>query len=373
MPQTARALVASAKDGPLQFKDVVLESPRPDEVLIEVHASGICHGDIACITGKIPVPFPIVLGHEGTGVVKEVGSEVRGIEAGDSVIASFNACKSCDLCLRGVPAYCQNFLPLNFGGSRLDGSVTMSAAGDKRQPIQSNFFGQSTFASFAIVNACCLVKLPEKAPLALYAPLGCAMLTGAGALLNTLNMPRGASVAVFGTGSVGMAAIMAAKIQGSRIIIGVDIDEGRLEIAKSLGATHILKTSGPEVVDQIKAICDGDGVQYAVDCTGVPVVVERMIKALGNAGKAASCGAAPPGTKVSVDIFEHITRGKQYFGCNLGDSIPQQIIPFLIKQHSEGNFPLERIVKTYNIDDWELALEDMHSGTVIKPVLVWRE
>lgn len=261
----------------------------------------------------------------GSGVVKEVGSEVRGIEIGDAVLASFNSCGSCELCSRGVPAYCQHFLPLNFGGSRLDGSVTMSTTGHDRRPLQSNFFGQSTFASFAIVNASCLVKLPDKTHLALYAPLGCAMQTGAGALLNTLNMPRGASVAVFGTGSVGMAAIMAAKMQESRIIIGIDIDEGRLEIAKSLGATHILKTSGPDVVDQIRAICNGDGVQYAVDCTGVPVVVERMIKALGNAGKAATCGAAPPGTTVSVDIFEHITRGKQYIGCNLGDSVPQQV------------------------------------------------
>ena len=201
----------------------------------------------------------------------------------------------------------------------------MKTAGNNGTPLRSNFFGQSTFANFAIVNARCLVKVPKDAPLALYAPLGCAMQTGAGALLNTLNMRRGASVAVFGTGSVGMAAIMAAKMQGSSVIIGVDIDQGRLEIAKSLGATHSLHGSGSDIVDQIREICDGDGVEYAVDCTGVPAVVERMIKALGNAGKAATCGAAPPGTKASVDIFEHITRGKQYIGCNLGDSVPQQV------------------------------------------------
>ena len=263
------------------------------------------------------------------------------------------------------------------------------------EPLHSNFFGQSSFSSFAIVNARCLVKIPKHSPLALYAPLGCAMQTGAGALMNTLNMQRGASVAVFGTGSVGMAAIMAAKILGGSIIIGIDISEERLEIARSLGATHTLKGSDPDLVDQIRSLCDGDGVRYAVDCTGIPAMIERMVEALGNKGKAATIGAAPPGTKAGIDIFQHITRGKQYIGCNLGDSIPQQVcdlfqarridgwmadlfyrrqmVAYLIEQHSEGNFPLEKIVHFYNVNDWNLALDDMHSGKVIKPVLVWRE
>ena len=193
------------------------------------------------------------------------------------------------------------------------------------EPLHGNYFGQSSFSSFALVNARCLVKIPKASPLALYAPLGCAMQTGAGALLNTLNMQRGASVAVFGTGSVGMAAVMAAKILGAGIIIAIDINPGRLEIAKSLGATHTLKGSDPDIIDQVRELCDGDGVQYAVDCTGIPAMIESMVEALGNAGKAATIGAAPPGTKASIDIFQHITRGKQYIGCNLGDSVPQQV------------------------------------------------
>ena len=321
--------------------------------------------------------------------MRQVGSDIKGIQEGDAVIASFNSCGKCDPCSRNVPAYCRNFVGLNFGGSRLDQSVTMSTS--NHEPLHSNFFGQSSFSSFAVVNARCLVKIPKESPLALYAPLGCAMQTGAGALLNTLNMRRGASVAVFGTGSVGMAAVMAAKILGACIIIGIDINEGRLEIAKSLGATHTLKGSDPDIVDQIRALCDGDGVQYAVDCTGVPAMIERMVEALGNTGKAATIGAAPPGIKASIDIFQHITRGKQYIGCNLGDSVPErvcnvlqvdgeiltcsirQMVAFLIEQHSQGNFCLEKIVEFYNVNDWKWALDDMHSGKVIKPVLVWRE
>lgn len=255
--------------------------------------------------------------------MKQVGSDIKGIQEGDAVIASFNSCGKCDTCSRNIPAYCRHFVALNFGGSRLDESVTMSTS--NHEPLHSNFFGQSSFSSFAVVNARCLVKISKESPLALYAPLGCAMQTGAGALMNTLNMRRGASVAVFGTGSVGMAAIMAAKILSAGIIIGIDINEGRLELAKSLGATHTLKGSDPDVVDQIRALCDGDGVQYAVDCTGIPDMIERMVESLGSAGKAATIGAAPPGTKASIDIFQHITRGKQYIGCNLGDSIPQQV------------------------------------------------
>lgn len=252
-----------------------------------------------------------------------MGSAIQGIQPGDAVIASFNSCGKCDPCTRNVPAYCKHFVALNFGGTRLDQSVPMSTGDGK--PLHSNVFGQSSFSSFAIVNARCLVKIPNDAPLDLYAPLGCAMQTGAGALLNTLDMPRGVSVAVFGTGSVGMAAIMAAKLQAAHTIIGVDINDGRLEVARSLGATHTLKGSDSNLVEKIKEICGGDGVRYAVDCTGIPAMIEQMIEALGNTGKAATIGAAAPGTKACVDIFKHITCGKQYVGCNLGNSVPQQV------------------------------------------------
>jgi Zn-dependent alcohol dehydrogenase len=215
-----------------------------------------------------------------------------------------------------------HMLPLNFGGTRIDKSHTMSSSNGEM--LYSNFFGQSSFSSLAIVNNRCLVKVPNETPLELFAPLGCGLQTGAGAILNTLNMRHGASVAVFGTGSVGMAAIMAAKIRKANIIIGIDIDEGRLQIARSLGATHCLNGSSLDIADQIREICDGDGVQYAVDCTGVAVIVERMIDSLGTLGKAATIGAPAPGTKISVDIFSQLTKGRQYIGCNQGDSVPQQ-------------------------------------------------
>ena len=320
-------------------------------------------------------------------MVKEVGGQVAGIRPGDAVLMSFNSCGHCTTCNKDTPAYCMHMLQLNFGGTRLDGSHTLHSSNGEL--LYSNYFGQSSFSSLAVVNNRCLVKVSNEAPLDLYAPLGCGLQTGAGAILNTLNMSPGASVAVFGTGSVGMAAIMAAKMRKANIIIGIDIDEVRLEIARNLGATHCLNGSDPDIANQIRKICDGDGVQYAVDCTGIAIIIERMIDSLAILGKAATVGAPAPGTKVSLDVFSHLTKGRQYIGCNQGDSVPQQVckcfliyttatdiasqmIPFLMSQHSEGNFPLEKLVRTYRVEDFAVALEDMKSGKTIKPVLVWK-
>lgn len=263
----------------------------------------------------------------GSGIVKQVGSEVNEIVPGDAVVMSFNSCGHCTTCSRGAPAYCKHMLVLNFGGTRLDKSHTMHS--NDGQPIYSNFFGQSSFSNLAIVNSRCLVKIPNEAPLSMYAPLGCGLQTGAGAVLNTLDMRPGASIAVFGTGSVGMAAIMAAKIRKASIIIGIDIDEGRLDVAQSLGATHCLNGVDNDIANQVRALCHGDGVQYAVDCTGLAVIIERMIDSLGTLGKAATIGAPAPGTKISIDVFSQLVKGRQYVGCNQGDSVPQEVFDII--------------------------------------------
>ena len=374
MARIVRAIVAPAKGGPLEAQDVLLDKLRPDEALVEIYAVGVCHADISCLHGKLPVKYPNVFGHEGGGMVKEVGSRVDGIRPGDAVILSYNSCGECPPCQRDAPAYCAHMWALNFGGTRADKSHTMRTANG--EPLYSNFFGQSSFSSVAIVNCRGLVKVPPGTPFELFAPLGCGMQTGAGAIFNTLNMREGASVAIFGTGSVGMAAIMAAKVRKASIIIGIDIHQPRLEIARKLGATHILDGSATDIVDQIKTICAAeglDGVQYAADCTGVGAIIEIMILSLGILGKGTSIGAPPPGTVVSVDVLSHLTRGRQYIGCNQGDAVSQKMVPYLIELHSQGNFPIEQIIKTYPVEDFAIALEDMRLGKVIKPVLVWKE
>ena len=261
--------------------------------------------------------------YEGAGVVEKVGSQVKGIEPNDTVLLSFNSCGSCATCEQGRPAYCMHMWTLNFGGLRPDGSHTMRTSNGSL--MYSNFFGQSSFSSLAVVNSRCLVKVPKQTPLELYAPLGCGLQTGAGAIMNTLNLQHGATVAIFGTGAVGMAAIMAAKIRNASIIIGIDINEGRLELAKKLGATHVLNGSVDDITHQIKMICNGNGVMSAIDTTGLPTVIERMIDSLAVLGRAVTVGAPPAGSRAAVDIISHITMGRQYIGCNQGDSVPQEV------------------------------------------------
>ena len=255
--------------------------------------------------------------------MKAIGSAVRDVQPSDTVLISYNSCGQCKMCKQTQPAYCMKMLKLNFAGIRLDGSHPIRAADGS--PLFSNFFGQSSFSSLAVVNSRCVVKVPDETDLKLFAPLGCGIQTGTGAVLNTLNVQQGDSVAIFGTGSVGMAAIMAAKIRKAKTIIGIDLNKGRLEIAKTIGATDVLDGSSGNIADQIKTICSGDGVMHAIDATGVGVVIETMIDSLGTRGRAVTIGAPSPGTQVKVDVFLHLTMGKQYVGSNQGDCVPQKV------------------------------------------------
>jgi Zn-dependent alcohol dehydrogenase len=211
---------------------------------------------------------------------------------------------------------------LNFGGTRLDGSHTMRNSDGRA--IYSNYFGQSSFSRLAVVNSPCIVKVPPSTPLDLFAPLGCGMQTGAGAIFNTLNVQSESTVAIFGTGSVGMGAIMAAKIRKAGVIIAVDINEERLAIARTLGATHIINGHDADIVGSIKDICKSNGVMHALDATGVPAIVEKMIDSLGTRGRAATVGAPAPGRRVSIDVFALLNMGREYVGCVQGDSNAQE-------------------------------------------------
>ncbi|CAI7604815.1 unnamed protein product [Penicillium manginii] len=262
-------------------------------------------------------------------------------------------------------------LKLNFGGTRLDDSYTMRTSDGS--PISGNFFGQSSFSKTAIVSKSSIVKVPPNTPLQLLAPLGCGLQTGAGAIFNILNLSKGSSVVVFGTGAVGMAAIMAAKIRRVDIIIAIDILQNRLATARTLGATHAMEFNGSDSILQIRTICGGVGAMCAIDTTGNITVIEEMMECLGPKGKGITIGAPSPGQKVKVDVFRHITLGRQYIGCNQGDSVPQEMIPILIEQYFNGNFPVEKIVKIYDFADFESALKDIKSGRTIKPVLIWPE
>ena len=221
------------------------------------------------------------------------------------------------------PAYCENFFALNFGGTRSDKSFSLKSSQGK--DVHCNFFGQSSFSRHAIVAANSMVKVPADTDLRLYAPLGCGLQTGAGAIFNTLSVTKGSSLAVWGVGPVGLAAIMAGVIIGSTTIIAIDLQPDRLKLAKSLGATHVINGSDEDAVARVIELSKGKGVNFAVDCTGVPKVVENMINTLGTRGRGCTVGAPKPGAVASIDILTHLSRGREYIGCTEGDCVPSKV------------------------------------------------
>ncbi|KAL3487198.1 chaperonin 10-like protein [Aspergillus germanicus] len=370
MAVTTQALVSREVNVPPKLEEITLDAIQADEVLVEIHATGICHTDFSCMNGTLPSAFPSVLGHEGAGVVLEVGPNVTHVSPNDRVLLSFDHCRSCNQCDEGHPAYCTEWVARNFGQKRPDGSTTLASA-DGSTKIHGSFFGQSSFARHTVVSSASVVKVPADTRLDLFSPLGCGIQTGAGAILNTLDVQAGKSVAIFGVGSVGMSAVMAAKLRDAKIIIAVDLQPQRLELAKKLGATHTVVGSDPDVVAQIQAISGKNGVDYSVDCAGIPQVVEKALDCLGTRGKGATVGAPTPGVRAGVDVFSHLVMGRQYLGCCEGDSDTQKFLPYLIEQHAQGRFPLDEMVTYYPVAEYERAFKEVKEGKALKGVLLW--
>ena len=341
---------------------------------LRILATGICHTDVSCMEGMLPISTPAVLGHEGAGVVIEVGSNISQVSQGDKVLLNPNPCQTCPACTAGHPNYCDQGMARNFGGCRVsDGSATLSIDGGQdgeKVSCFSSFFGQSSFARHAIVAKSCMVKVPQDTDLKLFAPLGCGISTGVGSVLNTLDVKEGTSLAVFGVGSVGLSAVMAGKLRKAGTIFAIDLSASRLDIAKKLGATHTVNGSSKDVVEELKRHA-ANGVNYAVDATGSAKVIATMMNCLAIRGRAAQVGLAAPDQTVPINIFQHCVNGKEYVGCAGGDCVPSKMIPYLMEQQWAGNFPLEEIVSYYDAKDFAKAFEDSRSGKAIKAVLCW--
>ncbi|PAE17746.1 aryl-alcohol dehydrogenase [Virgibacillus sp. 7505] len=341
-----------------------LDEPKADEVLVRIVASGVCHTDATVLDGSLPVPYPAVLGHEGSGIVERVGSNVTTVEPGDHVVLGFSYCGHCDNCLEGNAGGCENMMELNFAGKNKYGVSPIH----KEEQEVSQFFGQSSFATYSTVDEKNVVKIDKEADLRLLGPLGCGLMTGSGTVLNSLAPEAGTSFVVFGTGAVGLSGMMAAKIAGCYPIIAVDIHDSRLELAKELGATHTINSKNEDAAEKIKEIT-GKGAHYSLETTGVPEVTLAAIRCLRVKGECATVAVGKRDLIINV-TNEIMTKAVTLKGVVEGDAVPQLIIPKLVKFYQNGQFPFDKLVKFYEMDDIQQAFEDSANGSTIKPILI---
>jgi len=316
--------------------------------------------------GDSAYPLPAVFGHEGAGIIEKVGSAIKDFAVGDQVVMAYNYCGTCTSCRTGHPSSCSQWRTLNMSGARPDGSHTFFK--EDGTPV-SNFFTQSSFATYTITNVNNLIKVDPEVDLRLAGPLGCGLLTGFGTVVNGLKPKISSSIAVFGVGGVGIGAIAAAKIKGCSTIIAIDIHDHRLDTARELGATHTINSSTENLTERISEITGGIGINYSVDTTGISSIMKTSIAILGIDGIFVPVAVSP--NSIEINPTADLIRGsRKMIGVLMGDSIPQITIPQLIQYHKEGKFPFDKLVKFYKFSEINKATADSNSGQTIKPILI---
>ncbi|MFT3864310.1 MAG: NAD(P)-dependent alcohol dehydrogenase [Solirubrobacterales bacterium] len=361
----ALAAVVDAPDSGFDLRPALIGEPREDELLVRIEAVGICHTDVSVAEGKFGTPFPIVVGHEGTGRVEAVGGAVRDVEVGDRVALSFDFCGRCRNCRDGRPAYCYENWPRNFGGCRLDGTTSLELDG---AAVHSHFLGQSSFAEYSVCPRNCATRIESDIPATLLAPLGCGVQTGAGAVLNVLRPEARDAIAIFGLGAVGLSAVMGAAIRGCETIVAVDPNPERRVLAAELGATLTVDPGAEDPVAAVRAL-HPDGIQFALEMSGVPAVLQQAISTLAPGGTCGLVGAPPVGTRFPLDVHEILSFGRRLQGIVLGDAVPQRFLPELVSYWEDGRLPIEKLVETFPFVRIDEAIGSARSGRVVKPVL----
>ncbi|KAG8165802.1 hypothetical protein KVR01_004354 [Diaporthe batatas] len=362
--QTQAIVCRPPQDGARTWvlEDVALSAPAEDEVIVEMVATGICHSDIRCGSGTdgeallgLP-PYPRVLGHEGAGVVKSVGSKVTKVKDGDRVLLSMSFCEECHCCKAGGPGFCKKWGQINMGGVK----DAFSSLQNPGEAVGGSFFGQSSFSRLTRVKQCSVVRVTglvdNDEELKLLAPLGCGIQTGAGTMTKLADAQPEDTVAVLGLGAVGLSGIMAAKIRGCRMIIAVDRVPSRLELAKSVGATHTINTSTIKgtLTEEVRGITGGVGTTITMDASAAAPLIRQALEFTANQGKTFLLTTPPKDPVLQLDLSSLIF-----------------YIPTMIQWYKDGEFPVEKLVKFYPAQDHLQAVKDMEDGTTVKPILLW--
>ena len=361
------AAIVRAVGGTFSIEDIEIAEPRGSEVRVRIVGVGMCHTDLVARDG-FPVPMPIVLGHEGAGVVESVGPDVDDLVPGDHVVLSFDSCAACPTCDEGLPAYCHQFLGKNFAGVRLeDGSSPLSQTGDV---IHGNFFGQSSFGAYAIAHRRNTVKVDKSLPLEILGPLGCGVMTGAGAAVLSLGIRPGQSLAIFGGGAVGLSALLGARAVGAGAVIIVEPNADRRALALELGAAHVIDPAATEdVLGAVKEL-SGGGVNHALDTTGIPAVIGVAVETTIAHGTVGLVAVPPPEAMLPANMMSMLVRGTTIKYITEGDADPQAFIPRMIGWHLEGKFPFERLIRKFPFAQINEAAHASEDGSAIKPVLI---
>jgi S-(hydroxymethyl)mycothiol dehydrogenase len=359
MSQVVKGVIARARGAAVELVDVTVPDPGPGEAVVDISACGVCHTDLHYREGGIGDDFPYLLGHEAAGVVESVGEGVTGVAPGDYVILNWRAvCGTCRACSRGRPWYCFN----TFNASQkmtLEDGTELSPA-----------LGIGAFADKTLVHAGQCTKVDDAAPATTAGLLGCGVMAGLGAAINTGNVSRGDTVAVIGCGGVGCAAIAGAHLAGARRVIAVDVDARKLEKATELGATHTVNGKDENVVDRIRELTDGFGADVVIDAVGIPETYKQAFKARDLAGTVVLVGVPTPEMRIDLPLQEVFGRGGSLKSSWYGDCLPSRDFPMLIDLYLQGRLPLDAFVtETIGIGDVEAAFDKMHGGDVLRSVV----
>jgi Zn-dependent alcohol dehydrogenase len=362
-----KAAVMREQNKPLAIEEVEIQGPKAGEVLVKVKAVGICHSDFHPIKGDMPVPLPIILGHEGAGIVEQNGPGVTTVQKGDHIVmAVLSSCGKCTPCIIGRPYNCETIWPIMFSGTMPDGTRRLK---DKAGNEINHFFCQSSFAEYCIISEGSAVKIDEDIPLEKVAVLGCGATTGIGAVLNTARVEAGSRVAIFGCGGVGLSSVMAAKLAGASKIIAIDIRDNKLKMARGFGATHTINSTRENPVEKIQELTGG-GSDYSFEAIGDVGIIAQAFDAIRPGGMTVVVGAPPVGIKVSIDPWAFIME-KVLTGSAAGSLRPQVDIPRYVELFKAGKLPLDRLVsKTFSLEKINDAFDAMNKGEVARSVLL---
>ena len=360
MSTTVRGVVSLAKGAPVEIRDVVVPDPGPGEVRVRVQACGVCHTDLHYREGAVNDDFPFLLGHEAAGIVETTGPDVRDLEPGDFVILNWRAvCGTCRACRRGRPWYC-------FSTHNATQKMTLGDGTPLTPALGIGAFAELTLVAAGQATRVDPAARPEAAGL-----LGCGVMAGLGAAMHTGNVGRGDAVAVFGCGGVGNAAIAGARLAGANVVIGVDVDERKLALAREFGATHTVNSRESDAVEAIQALTDGHGADVCIEAVGRPEVLEQAFYARDLAGTVVQVGVPDPAMRIELPMIDFFGRGGALKPSWYGDCLPSRDFPMFIDLYLAGRLDLDRFVsETIALDEVEEAFHKMERGEVLRSVVV---